>query len=256
MANVVPVRKDQHIKLKVSQTRGLEHVASQHVAPITAREYAHATNSYPIVFVKDPDSPRYRSVVMMGLEMGENLYYTDGKMNATYLPQNISMVPFGLGLDPDKEKTLTTCVDLDSEYVGEDKEVALFDDEGKESEFYRGIQEALGRLYDNEIMTEKFIQELIENDLLQELELNINYSAGENKKLIGLFGIDEQKIQALSDEKILDFHKRGLFIPIHAMLSSLGQIHRLAQLRNLSDSDKKVSGIQFRAVQAEEKKDA
>ena len=154
------------------------------------------------------------------------------------------MMPFGLGIDPDKEKTLTTFIDLDSQYVGEDKENAIFDAEGNDTEFYTNVQNSLGRLFDNENMTEKFMEELVANDLLQELELHINFSTGENKKLVGLFGIDEKKLQELSDDKILDFHKRGLFVPIHAMLGSVSQINRLAQLRNLADSPQKVIGIQ------------
>ena len=45
---------------------------------------------------------------------------------------------------------------------------------------------------------------------------------------------------------MLDFHKRGLFIPIHAMLGSIGQINRLAQLRNSTDHKQKVVGIQVK----------
>ena len=60
-----------------------------------------------------------------------------------------------MGLDPEKEKTLTACVDLDSKFVGEDKEHALFDAEGKDTEFFKGVQDSLGRLYDNEVMNEK-----------------------------------------------------------------------------------------------------
>lgn len=254
MANIVPVRKDQHQNLKVSSKRDLSHVANQHIAPISAREYAQAAISYPIVLVKEPESTRYRSVVMLGLESGENLYYSKDKWDAVYIPQSISMIPFSLGLDPEKEKTLTTCLDLDSPFVGVDKENALYDDEGNDSDFYKGIQDSLGHLYDNEIMTEKFLQELVDNDLLLELELNINLSTNENKKLVGLFGINETKLQNLADDKVLDFHKRGLFIPIHAMLGSIGQINRLAQLRNLSASDTKINGIQFRPVVVEEKK--
>jgi hypothetical protein len=253
MANIVPVKKEEHKNIKVASKRSLEHMATQHIAPISAREYAQAATSYPVVLVKDPDSPRYRSVVMLGLEAGENLYYSKENWNAVYVPQSISMVPFGLGLDPDKEKTLTACIDLDSEYVGEDKENALFDAEGNETDFFKGVQESLGRLYENELQTEKFVKELIDNDLLQELELHVNHASGDSKKLVGLFGIDEAKLQALADDKVLDFHKRGIFVPIHAMLGSVGQVNRLAQLRNKSDSDKKISGIQFRPVTTETK---
>jgi hypothetical protein len=220
---------------------------------INAREFAQASTSYPVVIVKDPDTPRYRSVVMLGLEAGENLYYAENKWNAIYVPQNASMVPFALGLDPEKEKTLTACIDTDSPFVGEDKDNALFDADGNDTEYFKSIQESLGRLYENELANESFIKELVDNDLLMELELQISFSNNENKKLVGLFGIDEKKLQNLSDDKVLDFHKRGLFVPIHAMLGSTGQVNRLAQLRNQGSNDIKVSGIQLRPTVTEEK---
>lgn len=166
------------------------------------------------------------------------------------MPQSISMVPFSLGIDPDQENTLTACIDLDSPFVGEDKELALFDEDGKESEVLNNVQQALGRLFDNERMTENFIKELQENDLIQELELNISLSSGEKKKLTGVFTINEDKVKGLADDKVLDFHKRGLFVPIYSMLGSLTQINHLVQLRNRL-SDNKISGVQIVPVAKE-----
>jgi hypothetical protein len=108
-------------------------------------------------------------------------------------------------------------------------------------------------MFDSERMTDKFINELVENDLLQELELNVAFSNDEKKKLVGIFSINEEKIKDLPDDKVLDFHKRGLFVPIYSMLGSLGQINRLVQQRN-KHSDIKVSGIQIVPVKAEEAK--
>lgn len=254
MANNVPVKSDQHKNLKVSSQRDLSHVADQHIAPINALEFSQAATSYPIVIVKDPESSRHRSVVMLGLEAGENLYHNEDKWEAIYVPQSISMVPFGLGLDPEKENTLTTCIDLDSKFVGEDKDNALFDADGKDTDFYKGVQESLGRLYESEVMSEKFIKELEDNELLKELELQITYNNNQTKKLVGLYGVDEEKLQSLSDEKVVDFHKRGLFIPLHAMLGSVAQVNRLAQLRNKSKAELKVANIRFQPVTVEEKK--
>jgi len=254
MANITPIKKETHQNIKIAAERDLAHVANQHIAPITAPEYSQAATSYPVIIVKDQGTERYRSVVMLGLEASENLYHKKDSWNAVYIPQSISMAPFSLGVDPDKEKTLTACVDLDSKFVGEDKENALFDDEGNFTDFCKGVQDSLGRLYDNEVVNEKFIKELVDNDLLLELELHINLASGETKKLVGLYGIDEKKVQALSDDKVLDFHKRGLFIPIHAMLGSAGQINRLAQLRNLSESTAKVNAIRFAPATAEAEK--
>ena len=53
MANIVPLRKDQHKNLKVSSKRTLDHMKEQHIAPITAREFAQAATSYPVVLIKD-----------------------------------------------------------------------------------------------------------------------------------------------------------------------------------------------------------
>ncbi len=253
MANIVAIKKEQHQKLKLANKRNLKHVAGQHIIPVTAAEFAKAASSFPVVIVKDPGSERYRSVAMLGLEAGENLFFTDDKWMGLYIPQSIGMAPFMLGVDPDKEKTLTACIDLDSEFVGEDKDLALFDDKGEETEVLKNVQKSLGRIYENERMTEQFIKELVDNDLLQELELNINVVSGENKKLVGIFTINEEKIAKLADDKVLDFHKRGLFVPIHAMLGSLSQVNRLVQLRNES-SEAKITGIQIAPVKAEEKK--
>ena len=252
--NIVAIKKDQHQNIKVANQRDLSHVAKQHIAPINVREFGQASTSFPIVLVKDPDSERYRTVVMLGLEAGENLYHKENKWQAIYVPQAISMVPFSLGLDPEKEKTLTACLDMDSPFVGDDKDQALFDADGNDTEYFKSIQDQLGRLYENEVANENFIKILTENDLLQELELNVAFSTGEKKKLVGLYGINEEKLQGLSDDKVLEFYKSGVFMPIHAMLASSGQVNRLAQLRNTSDNEVKVNGIQYSVVKAEEEK--
>ena len=244
MTNFVAIKADKHKTLKVSQKRNLAHVANQHIIAISAAEYAQASASFPIVFVQNPGSTRFRSVAMLGMESDENLFYHDDEWLGLTVPQSIGMAPFALGLDPDKENTLTACIDVDSEFVGEDKDLALFDAEGKESELLTSVQNSLGRLYDNEKMTENLIKELSENDLLQELELKIDLSTGEKRKLTGIFTINEDKIKALADDKVLDFHKRGLFVPIYAMLGSLSQINRLAQLRN-QRNEEKVLNIQI-----------
>ncbi|MBO9491323.1 SapC family protein [Endozoicomonas sp. G2_1] len=251
MANLVPVKKEQHQNLKISAHRNLEHLADQHIAGAGAGEFAQLATSFPLFFVKDDTSNAIRSVAMMGLETGENLYLQGDKWLSPYVPQNASMIPFGLGLDPEKEKTLTTCVDIDSEFVGEDKELALFDEEGNETEFLKSIQDSLGRLYDGEILTGKFIKELDENNLLQELELIVVHADGAQKKLVGIYGINEKAMLDLPDEKVLDFQKRGLFIPIYAMLTSLGQVNRLVQLRN-EYGEVKLQGIQVKPVEAEQ----
>ncbi|MGJ8692868.1 MAG: SapC family protein [Thalassotalea sp.] len=242
MANFVAVKKEKHQNLKVADRRGLDHVKNQHLIGATAKEFNQLATSFPLFFIKEGEV--YRSVALLGLESGENLFYFNDRINAISVPQALALSPFALGLDDEKENTLTACLDLDSPYVGEDKEIALFDAEGNESEVFKSVQESLGKLYENEVMSEKFVKELVENELLMEYELLIDLASGDKKRLVGLYGIDEKKLFALSDEKSLDFHKRGLFVPIHSMMISMGQVNRLVQLRN-EHSDVKVAGIKL-----------
>ena len=253
MANFVPVRKDQHQNLKLAATRDLSHVAKQHIVPITAAEFSQASASFPVVVVKDPESSRFRSVVMLGLESGENVFYGEASWNALYVPLSVGVVPFSLGLDPEKEKTLTACIDLDSPLVGEDKDVPLFEENGDEAEVLKNFQKSLARLYDNEVMTEKFLKVMADHDLFQEVELIMTSNNGEKKKLVGIYTINESKVKELADDVVLDFHKRGLFVPIYAMLGSLGQLNRLVKHRNLT-SEVKINGIQITPVGNEEQK--
>jgi len=250
MANVVAIKKDQHQNLKLAEKRTLSHIENQHIAPISAGEYAKASSNFPVVFVKEPDATRYRSVVMLGLEAGENLFYRDAKWQGLYMPQSLTVSPFSIGLDPEIENTLTTCIDIDSPLVGEDKELPLYDDEGSETEMYKSVQQSLGRIYDNEVMTDKFINELVAKELLFELELRLQDSQGQTKKLVGIYTINEKKLSSLDDETVLDFHKRGLFIPIHAMLSSLSQVNRLCKMRN-EYTEQKLTNVQIAPAQKE-----
>lgn len=242
MANYVPIKTKQHKNLKVSNTRGFAHIAEQHIAGANAKEYSQLAASFPIFFIKEGDV--YRSVILLGLQTGENLYFQEDRLMSLHIPQALALSPFGLGLDSEKENTLTACIDIDSEYVGEDKDVALFDEDGSDSEVFKSIQESLGQLYENEIMTEKLLKELEDHDLIQEFEILMNLASGEKKRLVGVFGINEKKIHELTDEQTLDFHKRGLFIPIHSMMVSIGQLNRLVQLRNEYSKDK-IAGIKL-----------
>lgn len=232
MANFQPIKKEQHQNLKLASKRDLSHLTDQHIVSITAAEYAQASASFPVVLVKAPESSRFQSVAMVGLEAGESLFYVDDAWTGLTLPQSVGMAPFSLGLDPEQENTLTACIDVDSKFVGEDKELAIFEADGKETELLINVQNSLGRLYENEKRTENFIKELEENDLIQELELDIQYATDQKRKLTGIFTINESKLKDLSDAKVLEFHKSGLFVPIYAMLGSLAQLNRLVQLRN------------------------
>ena len=57
--------------------------------------------------------------------------------------------------------------------------------------------------------------------------------AGEKRNINGLYLIDEQKLNQLSDEAFLELKKRGILGPIFGHLGSLNQVNRLARMEVL-----------------------
>lgn len=240
MANFTPLKKDKHQNVKVDNSRNLKQLAQQHILSTTVPEFSSLAASFPLFYIKEGE--QFRSVAMLGFETGQNFYFYEDRMNSLSIPQATAVLPFALGFDDEKENTLTVCLDLDSEFVGEDKELPLFDESGEDSTILKNMKEALGKVYQAEIQSENFAAELVKHDLLKEYELLVNYKDGSKKRIVGIHNIDDQKLAALSDEVVLDFYKRGLFVPIHAMLISLSQVNRLVQLAN-HHSDIKVANV-------------
>lgn len=240
MANFTPLKKDKHQNIKVDNSRNLKQIAEQHILAVTVQEFSSLAATFPLFYIKEGNN--FRSVAMLGFETGQNFYYYNDKMNSLSIPQATAVLPFALGYDDEKENTLTACLDMDSEFVGEDKELALFDEAGEDSPLLKSMKEALGKIYQAEIQSENIIAELIKHELLIEYELLVNYEDGNKKRIVGIHNIDDKKLAALSDEVVLDFNKRGLFIAIHSMLISLGQVNRLVQLAN-HHSETKIANV-------------
>jgi hypothetical protein len=80
--------------------------------------------------------------------------------------------------------------------------------------------------------TDIFIAFLVENDLLQPAQVKLSLGKEGDKKLNGLYKVDEEALNELSDEEVLTLYKRKYFPAIYAHLASLSQFNRLLQLKS------------------------
>jgi hypothetical protein len=117
-SKLVAVDKDLHKNLKVKTSGTFEHAITQHLCLMQIHEFIAASAEYPLVFVKDPDSGEFRSVAMMGLVPGENLFYNKTKWQATYVPNSIQINPWGLAPTVEDPQQLALCIDVNSDMVG------------------------------------------------------------------------------------------------------------------------------------------
>ncbi|WP_026377405.1 SapC family protein [Aestuariibacter salexigens] len=230
--NYVPLDKDKHAALKVKQQHNFEYSKNAHLSAASIREFAQLAGSMPIVIIQDPKSNNYHCVAMLGVEPNKNMFWADDRWNAPAVPWNVQRYPFDVRPDGDK---LGVYVDENSDLLVEDG-LALFDEEGNPTEFMRNRHQFLGDLANSEMMTQRFLKKIAELDLLEPIQLLLTYENGQQRNVTGMFSISEKRLHELSDDVIVELHKAGFLGAIYAMLMSLGQLNRLVELSNNTDT--------------------
>jgi hypothetical protein len=243
--NYVPLDKDKHSTLKVIPRVNFELISKTHLAATTIREFAQLSSCMPIVFIEEPKSKSMHTVAMLGLEQGQNLFYADERWQGPHIPMNIQRYPFDIRPDGDR---LGVYIDENSELLSEEGQ-ALFTEEGEPSDFLKNRQKFLSDLANSEVQSQRFIKQVQELDLLEEIQIRIIYTSGQARNVTGILSISEKKLIALDDDKVLAIHKAGFLGVAYSMMLSLGQLNRLVELSNKTDNP--IQSIQISQVNPE-----
>lgn len=248
--NYIPLDKSKHSDLKVVPKINFELVNKTHIAAATIREYAQLSGCMPIVFIEDPATKNVHTVAMLGLEQNSNLYYAEERWQAPHIPMNMQRYPFDIR--PDGEK-LGLFIDENSDLLNDEGQ-ALFTEDGEPSDFLKNRQKFLSDLANSEVQNQRFIKQIKENDLLEELVIKVQYKTGQVRNVTGVMSINEKKLVELDDDKVLAMHKSGFLGAAYSIMLSLGQLHRLVDLSNKTDNP--VQAIQIVPASKIEKPEA
>nr|WP_136250335.1 SapC family protein [Ningiella ruwaisensis] len=230
--NYIPLDKDKHGDLKIAKKTDFSYAAKTHLAAATIREYAQLAGSIPLVFIEDPNTKNIHSVAMLGLEQGSNLYYAAERWQGPHVPLNIQRYPFDIRPDGDK---LGVFIDENSEMFA-DEGIALFTESGEATDFLKNRQQFLADLANSEVQNQRFIKQLTELDLLEEIQLRVNYQSGQSRNVTGIMTVNEKRLLDLDDDKVLAMHKAGYLGAAYSMMLSLSQLNRLVELSNKTDN--------------------
>jgi hypothetical protein len=232
--NYIPLDKTKHSDLKVLTKPNFSYAANTHLAAATIREFPQLAGSMPLVFIEDPNTKNVHTVAMLGLEQGSNLYYAEDKWQGPHVPLNIQRYPFDIRPDGDK---LGVFIDEQSEMLIKDGEgLELFTAEGEPSEFLKNRQQFLAELANSEVQNQRFIKQLQDLKLLDEIQIRVNYRSGQARNVTGILSINEKALLDLDDDKVLALHKAGFLGAAYSMMLSLGQLNRLVELSNKTDN--------------------
>lgn len=223
---------EEHKDIRVIASRGEKFGENVHTIAVVADELRSLVTEYPVCFLKDPSTGRFGLYALTGLEPGQNLYLCNDQWNANYLPLHIRRQPFMMGVtgdtgaQPNPTNTVVT-IQLGHKRVTEEGGEALFDDSGNATEYLKGISSSLANLLTGLPKTESFIDDLLQQGLVEQLQLKITLANGTQKSLQGLYGIDEKKLAAMKGDILESFFSKGYIQACYMIIASLGHIQKL-----------------------------
>ena len=200
-------------------------------------EFRNIQACYPIFFQADANDQFY-PVALLGFEEGENLFLDEPNWRAPYVPAMLRRQPFLVGVkDANTEAGGTTqarvlSIDLNHPRVSRDEGEALFKPLGGRTDFLEEQAGLLETLHDGLSHCQEFTNALAEQGLIESVTLDISLSNGSRNQLIGLSGINEERVQELSGDVLEEFNRRGFLLPLFMAMASSTNMRTLIDLKN------------------------
>lgn len=173
--------------------------------PIVVGEMVSAARTYPIVFAGETAAP----LAVLGLEQ-RNLFVEDGRwVSGAYIPAYVRRHPFGFIATGEPDR-FVLAIDAASDRVVQDGEegAALFE-AGQPSELTQQALAFCDAFAAEARATEAFSQAMIEAGVLVERRADATLPDGRKLGLTGFRVIDADKLAALDDAKVVDWHRKG-----------------------------------------------
>ena len=237
----IPVKKETLANKRLKPLNGYGFLAKFPICEVVVGELSVAATNWPIFFIEREG--RYAAVAILSLLEGECVFVeADGRWSGNYLPAAFRRYPFSVVegiVDGKPGPVLMVEEDALSDSEGE----MLFAAEEKDEP-----NSPLGRVLRliaetdrSNSATRALVAELSDADLIRPADLTVELEPGQKHSIGGLFGIDEQKLQDLPDDKFLKLRHSGALTIAHVQLQSVGQVQRLI-MRHRAREEAKRSG--------------
>ena len=225
----IALNRDRHQKLKIQlKADHFSFARKTNSVLIAGSEIGEAARDYPLVFVGS-ETGGFTLAALVGLNDKDNVLVDgDGFWEAnTYIPAFIRRYPFVLA-GTDGAEALTVCVDEAYAGLNDDSGQPLFELDGSETAYLKGVIEFLVKFHGEMKRTNAFAEKVKEMGLLTSKVVTFERD-GVKKTLEGAWVIDEAALNVLDDNKLLELVKTGYLGWIYAHLMSLKNIQRLAK---------------------------
>lgn len=228
MARRVQLDNVDHRQVRVIDRASSEQCVNQ--ALVVPTEFEDLQREYPILFRRDSNGD-FQSVVILGLDRGENLFLNAGGWISRYVPATLRRGPLFLAVGEGEQEEPAIVIDLDDPRVSESEGEPLFLPHGGAAPFLQQASEALRIVHEGLGLSQTMFALLLEFDLIAPVEINIDLGDGTHYRLPDLFTIGAEQLAALPAAALERLNRAGLLAPVMHVRSSLGNMNRLVELK-------------------------
>ena len=230
MARRVPLDNVEHAQLRLIGRPSVDACVNQTL--IVPPEFEELQREYPILFRRDDDG-QFQSVVILGLDRGENLFLVDGAWSGRTIPATLRRGPFFLAVGEEEGEAhdAALVIDLDDERVSESEGDPLFLSHGGAAPVLQSAAEALRTVHEGLEQSRAMFALFAELELIAPVEIEVDLGDGTNYRLADFFTISSEGLSSLGGDALERLNRSGfLAAAIHAR-SSLANINRLVELK-------------------------
>ena len=222
-----PLRFEQHKSLRFHPVTDYRFALGQQFVPLSYTEILEAAKHYPIV-IPAPEQGRL-PIALLGLARGRNAFVDeDGRWTAPMVPAHIQRYPFILGAAEGAGEDFVVMVDREAPHFEGEQGEPLFSEDGKPAAVLQRVMDFLTRFQQETALTEQFVAALRTADVLALQEVAGQRQGKRGAPLVtGFQVVQQERLDALSDETFLDWRRRGVLPLVYAHLASLSNVGRL-----------------------------
>lgn len=231
--NLVVLDKEQHKELKINPLENLSFAKESAFVPVLANEVASVGAAFPVVFSGD-ENPSLVSIVSLG---GDSLAINaEGKWITSYVPSFFRKYPFSLASTQENPDQKVILIDEESSLFSKTKGKQLFKKNGDQSESLANAISFLTSHEQKADITKNVAKAISDSGILEDREISVG--EGDEKKVLvnGFKVVEREKLNALSDDVLADWTRKGIITLIDAHLKSLDNIQALFEIAHQRQS--------------------
>ena len=241
MNKAVVLSNLEHKNLKVDTRYCARYGDSVNLALAFSAEFDELHKEYPILFHKDPETSAFHAHAILGFDRDENLFLDDDGWSGGHVPAILARGPFLIGfqnreIDGKTHKEPVIHIDMDNPRVGVDDGQAVFLPHGGDTPYLEKVMRTLQVIHQGAAFDKTVFSSLESMDLLEPVSIEVTLSNIDQISFHNYYTINKEKLAQLDGQSLEKLNKSGVLNLASFALSSLGNFHKLIELKNMKSA--------------------